>query len=863
MGRNLGPLNIKDSYEGLVQISGSQLTDGSGSLISDLNVTASDATLAQTASLALALEGGVSLQSVLDTGNTATEDINLTGDINATTVTASLQGDVDGNASTATTASYALTASVLEGGVSLQTVLDTGNSATQSINLQGDVSASNIKVPTGGIVYTNDALTSGFLDNTVAIVSDTSDPVLTMNLKNALSYDRADDQFDLGGGSGGADVRIGQQRTLIFTAADSKISGSQAIIGQITGSSLIVNDITYPTTDGTDGQALVTDGSGSLSFADRNPGLVEGDGAEALASALTATPAKAEGDGSIAIGDNAVVTGSSSSNTVAIGKDVDSKDNSVRNVIIGYNAYMTEANRNDSVIIGANANGYQEGVAIGADSFTIYQAVAVGKGAYTNDNFGVAVGAGARTNNNGGIAIGSGSLSDGDGSIAIGKSAHATAAGDVVINNGTNDIFTYDSSNDDIALKGSLTQGRGTLTNTSDEGAIIGANNGSITGNTTGQAIAGGDSITLTGRNGFIGGGSLNSISVLNSGLVGGRSNGLTAGQRSFIGGGVSNKIQTSATDGNAIIGGLENNINDGSYNAVVAGSGSVVTHDKSVVIGGQGLSTSQDDEVVVPNLSVNGTTEITGSLGVTGSVNLNNSDTSYAPTALANKNTAYGQSAGRQLSTGQRNTLIGGSWFSTDDGAGSGITTGQNNVVIGNAAGSGNNLASTSENVIIGAIAGYNMDGSESVFVGYGVNQGGNSAEQSVLLGKWAGYNTTGGQNVAIGWKAGFSVSSGVGNIFIGPNVQGQGGTAWTNSNYLAIGSDTEAADNLLYGDHGSSDRFLQVKGDLRVTGSATISEVLELAEQDPLPTGAVGQLAVSASALYFHNGTSWSAIS
>ena len=33
MGRNLGPLNIKDSYEGLVQISGSQLTDGSGSLI--------------------------------------------------------------------------------------------------------------------------------------------------------------------------------------------------------------------------------------------------------------------------------------------------------------------------------------------------------------------------------------------------------------------------------------------------------------------------------------------------------------------------------------------------------------------------------------------------------------------------------------------------------------------------------------------------------------------------------------------------------------------------------------------------------------------------------------------------------------
>ena len=43
MGRNLGPLNIKDSYEGLVQISGSQLTDGSGSLISSLDITASQA----------------------------------------------------------------------------------------------------------------------------------------------------------------------------------------------------------------------------------------------------------------------------------------------------------------------------------------------------------------------------------------------------------------------------------------------------------------------------------------------------------------------------------------------------------------------------------------------------------------------------------------------------------------------------------------------------------------------------------------------------------------------------------------------------------------------------------------------------
>ena len=53
MGRNLGPLNIKDSYEGLVQISGSQLTDGSGSLIPSLDVSVTSATSADSANTAV------------------------------------------------------------------------------------------------------------------------------------------------------------------------------------------------------------------------------------------------------------------------------------------------------------------------------------------------------------------------------------------------------------------------------------------------------------------------------------------------------------------------------------------------------------------------------------------------------------------------------------------------------------------------------------------------------------------------------------------------------------------------------------------------------------------------------------------
>lgn len=49
---------------------------------------------------------------------------------------------------------------------------------------------------------------------------------------------------------------------------------------------------------------------------------------------------------------------------------------------------------------------------------------------------------------------------------------------------------------------------------------------------------------------------------------------------------------------------------------------------------------------------------------------------------------------------------------------------------------------------------------------------------------------------------------------------------------------------------------------GATKVTGSVEVSSVLQLAGQDPLPAGGVGQLAVSASNLYYHNGSTWSQI-
>ena len=55
------------------------------------------------------------------------------------------------------------------------------------------------------------------------------------------------------------------------TVDGAVIGGSSAAAGTFTA--LVANSLTYPTSDGTNGQALVTNGSGTLSFATITGGL--------------------------------------------------------------------------------------------------------------------------------------------------------------------------------------------------------------------------------------------------------------------------------------------------------------------------------------------------------------------------------------------------------------------------------------------------------------------------------------------------------------------------------------------------------------------------------------------------------------
>ena len=342
-----------------------------------------------------------------------------------------------------------------------------------------------------------------------------------------------------------------------------------------------------------------------------------------------------------------------------------------------------------------------------------------------------------------------------------------------------------------VTIDAGLTQGKGGLTNSSDKGAIIGANGATLSGNTTGQAIAGGDGPAISGRNSFIGGGSTASITVLNSGIVAGRQNKIQSGQRSFIGGGNANEIKTSAGDSNAILGGSSNDITAGTHNAIVAGTLNVNTHIRSVIVGGTGLSTSKDDEVVVPSLTATnisssgyvsastfigdgsqlsgisttpfpytGSAEITGSLDVIGPVTSGNGTNSVGTNGnevaiggnnnnvTGNRSAAIGGytnsvTGGSSVMIGGRANTLSGDWSTIAGGQGN-TASGYTSTVIG----SETSTASNSYAFIAGAVGG-TANQSYAVIVG-----GQNHRVTANSAGIFGGFDNdvSGARSVAIG---------------------------------------------------------------------------------------------------------------
>jgi hypothetical protein len=63
--------------------------------------------------------------------------------------------------------------------------------------------------------------------------------------------------------------------------------------------------------------------------------------------------------------------------------------------------------------------------------------------------------------------------------------------------------------------------------------------------------------------------------------------------------------------------------------------------------------------------------------------------------------------------------------------------------------------------------------------------------------------------------------------------------------------------SDTLVYNDSGvGSPKNFGVSGSAFISGSVSLRNVLNLEGQDPLPSGNIGDLAVSGSSLFFYNG-------
>jgi hypothetical protein len=86
--------------------------------------------------------------------------------------------------------------------------------------------------------------------------------------------------------------------------------------------------------------------------------------------------------------------------------------------------------------------------------------------------------------------------------------------------------------------------------------------------------------------------------------------------------------------------------------------------------------------------------------------------------------------------------------------------------------------------------------------------------------------------------------------------------GSLFTNNLYSNSGGPTPITvrSNVIVfetdGGSGHVDLQFGVSGSANISGSVQIGEVMNLSSQDPLPTGSIGDLAVSGSSLYFYNG-------
>ena len=301
------------------------------------------------------------------------------------------------------------------------------NSNVQFNNLQVDGTLTSDDITSTNIAATGNLTVSGNLtvQGTTTTVNSTTLDVVDKNL--TLNYHASN---DTSGNANGAGITIqdavnaSTDATLLWVAATDKFAFSHGITTPtITASGTnILSGLTYPTSDGSSGQALVTDGSGNLSF------------------------------GSISAGGNAFgrITVSGQSNV-----DADSNSDTLT-LVAGSNISITTSAGADSVTINSTASG---------SALTIQEEGSSLSTAGSTLNF---VGAGVTASGTGAtktITIpGTGTVSEAFKTIAVSgqSSIVADSATDTLtLAAGSNMTITQDASTDTITFASSGSGGGG------------------------------------------------------------------------------------------------------------------------------------------------------------------------------------------------------------------------------------------------------------------------------------------------------------------------------------------------------------------------------------------------------------------
>jgi hypothetical protein len=338
--------------------------------------------------------------------------------------------------------------------------------------------------------------------------------------------------------TGSNNIMIGNGIDVDDPAGDDQLNIGNLIEGDMSlGTVTFNNAFTFPSGDGTNGQVLVTDGSGTLSWAAQSGGAEEiNDLSDAKfdgSSLFLGNGSGASDDGAnrnTAVGKNALASNISGEKNVALGdRSLEANTSGISNTSVGHESLLNNQTGHENVAVGTyaltNSTDGQRNSAVGVSALnanlTGGNNSALGYGALNpntgNNNSAVGAGSlGNKIDGNNNVAIGydaGNNLTSGSNNIFIGANVPASGSiasnelnignlitGDLTVGTVTfNSAFTFpsgDGTNGQVLV----TDGSGTLSWSSAAG-------GDNLGNHTATQAINLDGYMLTGTSGGQGGG--------------------------------------------------------------------------------------------------------------------------------------------------------------------------------------------------------------------------------------------------------------------------------------------------------------------------------------------------------------------